>query len=33
MKMIQMAVVSGLIALAGQASAQGIDHTMLGRRM
>src|SRR5262249_15508658 len=30
MKMIQVAIVSGLIALAGPASAQGMDHTMLG---
>jgi hypothetical protein len=30
MKMIQGAIVSGLIALAGPASAQGMDHTMLG---
>jgi quercetin dioxygenase-like cupin family protein len=30
MKMIQVAIVSALIALAGPASAQSIDHTMLG---
>ena len=30
MKMIQAAIASGLIALAGPASAQGTDHTMLG---
>jgi len=30
MKMIQVAIVSGLIALAGPASAQSMDHTMLG---
>jgi quercetin dioxygenase-like cupin family protein len=30
MKMFQVAIVSGLIALAGSASAQGMDHTTLG---
>jgi hypothetical protein len=30
MKMLQVAIVSGLIALAGPTSAQGMDDTMLG---